>query len=336
MEALLPAFPTLFVEGNRHHDHAGFESAHKGEDGMDSESTKSSDHGSSSRDGEMHGEMDVARVIGNIPIAMYEGSPRRYGVKHQPGHSQRVLPLLASSPTVSDVSTKSGEDEQTGVNTSQQFGNSFDDYENGMMDDAVDEATPATTPSVAGNRDRCTEHDELVKSIANISLPSSSQAMDPSGQTSVREPVVRTSVESTMTIGDENSDHGHEKMGGLPTNDLMDQGRDKGLSVRNTFPVNASREVLIEGVLFRARYLGSTQLICEGQPTKATRMLQAEEAVSRIKVRLCLCVSLLLQCSKWMTALVTHVPILLSSYKLIPQLNDLLIEFPFTCVISFV
>jgi hypothetical protein len=43
-------------------------------------------------------------------------------------------------------------------------------------------------------------------------------------------------------------------------------------------------QVLIEGVLFRARYLGSTQLVCEGQPTKATRMMQAEEAVSRIKV----------------------------------------------------
>lgn len=45
------------------------------------------------------------------------------------------------------------------------------------------------------------------------------------------------------------------------------------------------RSVLIEGVLFRARYLGSTQLVCEGQPTKTTRMMQAEEAVSRIKVR---------------------------------------------------
>lgn len=44
--------------------------------------------------------------------------------------------------------------------------------------------------------------------------------------------------------------------------------------------------VLIEGVLFRARYLGSTQLVSEGQPTKTTRMMQAEEAVSRIKVRL--------------------------------------------------
>ena len=44
--------------------------------------------------------------------------------------------------------------------------------------------------------------------------------------------------------------------------------------------------MLIEGVLFRARYLGSTQLVCEGQPTKSTRMMQAEEAVSRIKVNL--------------------------------------------------
>lgn len=41
--------------------------------------------------------------------------------------------------------------------------------------------------------------------------------------------------------------------------------------------------VLIEGVLFRARYLGSTQLMCDGHPTKSTRMSQAEEAVSRIK-----------------------------------------------------
>jgi len=40
---------------------------------------------------------------------------------------------------------------------------------------------------------------------------------------------------------------------------------------------------LIEGVLFRARYLGSTQLISEGQPSKTMRMMQAQEAVGRIK-----------------------------------------------------
>ncbi|MFH4980085.1 hypothetical protein AB6A40_006794 [Gnathostoma spinigerum] len=41
--------------------------------------------------------------------------------------------------------------------------------------------------------------------------------------------------------------------------------------------------VLIEGVLFRARYLGSTQLICDGRPTKTSRMMQAQEAVARVK-----------------------------------------------------
>ena len=53
-------------------------------------------------------------------------------------------------------------------------------------------------------------------------------------------------------------------------------------SVQINDPENPS--VLIEGVLFRARYLGSTQLISEGQPSKAMRMMQAQEAVGRIKV----------------------------------------------------
>ncbi|XP_052702108.1 amyloid-beta A4 precursor protein-binding family A member 1-like isoform X8 [Crassostrea angulata] len=44
-----------------------------------------------------------------------------------------------------------------------------------------------------------------------------------------------------------------------------------------------SESFLIEGVLFRAQYLGSTQLISEGQPSKAMRMMQAQEAVGRIK-----------------------------------------------------
>ncbi|CAF1181425.1 unnamed protein product [Rotaria sordida] len=46
-------------------------------------------------------------------------------------------------------------------------------------------------------------------------------------------------------------------------------------------PENSS--VLIEGVLFRCRYLGSTQLPVEGNPTKISRMMQAQEAVERIK-----------------------------------------------------
>lgn len=42
---------------------------------------------------------------------------------------------------------------------------------------------------------------------------------------------------------------------------------------------------LIDGVIFRARYLGTTQLAYEGRPTKGLRMMQAEEAVTRIKVK---------------------------------------------------
>uniref|UniRef100_A0A183BLB9 PDZ domain-containing protein n=1 Tax=Globodera pallida TaxID=36090 RepID=A0A183BLB9_GLOPA len=41
--------------------------------------------------------------------------------------------------------------------------------------------------------------------------------------------------------------------------------------------------VLIEGVLFRARYLGSTQMSSDGRHTKSSRMAQAQEAVARVK-----------------------------------------------------
>uniref|UniRef100_A0A182M3L3 PID domain-containing protein n=1 Tax=Anopheles culicifacies TaxID=139723 RepID=A0A182M3L3_9DIPT len=79
----------------------------------------------------------------------------------------------------------------------------------------------------------------------------------------------------------------------LSEGNLLDKSNDSGspsgstksksLHNNDTKRKSKNKEVLIEGVLFRARYLGSTQLVCEGQPTKSTRMLQAEEAVSRIK-----------------------------------------------------
>nr|XP_046485315.1 uncharacterized protein LOC124220455 isoform X12 [Neodiprion pinetum] len=62
-----------------------------------------------------------------------------------------------------------------------------------------------------------------------------------------------------------------------------DKDKDGKKKSRNKEALLTDPSVLIEGVLFRARYLGSTQLVCEGQPTKSTRMCQAEEAVSRIK-----------------------------------------------------
>ncbi|KAG9510828.1 Protein lin-10, partial [Fragariocoptes setiger] len=46
---------------------------------------------------------------------------------------------------------------------------------------------------------------------------------------------------------------------------------------------SATREVLIEGVLFIVKYLGSTQLDCDGQSSKHARVSQAEQAVIEVK-----------------------------------------------------
>ncbi|XP_020709256.2 uncharacterized protein LOC105687945 isoform X3 [Athalia rosae] len=67
------------------------------------------------------------------------------------------------------------------------------------------------------------------------------------------------------------------------SNGKVKKDKDGKKKSRNKEGLLTDPSVLIEGVLFRARYLGSTQLVCEGQPTKSTRMCQAEEAVSRIK-----------------------------------------------------
>lgn len=40
----------------------------------------------------------------------------------------------------------------------------------------------------------------------------------------------------------------------------------------------------MDGVIFTAKYLGSTQLLSERCPPPSTRMAQAQEAVDRVKV----------------------------------------------------
>ncbi|XP_076177259.1 uncharacterized protein LOC143151727 isoform X2 [Ptiloglossa arizonensis] len=67
------------------------------------------------------------------------------------------------------------------------------------------------------------------------------------------------------------------------SNNKVKKDKEEKKKSRNKEALLDDPSVLIEGVLFRARYLGSTQLVCEGEPTKSTRMCQAEEAVSRIK-----------------------------------------------------
>jgi len=51
-----------------------------------------------------------------------------------------------------------------------------------------------------------------------------------------------------------------------------------------TVPGPCDPEDLIDGIIFAANYLGSTQLLSDKTPSKNVRMMQAQEAVSRIKV----------------------------------------------------
>lgn len=56
-----------------------------------------------------------------------------------------------------------------------------------------------------------------------------------------------------------------------------------------TVPGPCDPEDLIDGIIFAANYLGSTQLLSDKTPSKNVRMMQAQEAVSRIKVRGSVC-----------------------------------------------
>lgn len=52
----------------------------------------------------------------------------------------------------------------------------------------------------------------------------------------------------------------------------------------SSVPGPCDPEDLLEGVIFGAKYLGSTQLKSEKNPSTSARMAQAQEAVDRIKV----------------------------------------------------
>ncbi|XP_075216616.1 uncharacterized protein LOC142321950 isoform X2 [Lycorma delicatula] len=111
------------------------------------------------------------------------------------------------------------------------------------------------------------------------SKPSPTQSVSSGGNeqatTSLSPVLPPTPSPATSPHSNDNSTNGNGK-----AKKEKDTAKKKG---RNKEVMIHEPAVLIEGVLFRARYLGSTQLVCEGQPTKSTRMMQAEEAVSRIK-----------------------------------------------------
>lgn len=57
-----------------------------------------------------------------------------------------------------------------------------------------------------------------------------------------------------------------------------------GIYVSYAVPGPCEPEDLIDGIIFAANYLGSTQLLSDRNPSKSVRMMQAQEAVDRVKV----------------------------------------------------
>lgn len=53
----------------------------------------------------------------------------------------------------------------------------------------------------------------------------------------------------------------------------------------NAVPGPCDPEDLIDGIIFAATYMGCTHLLSERTPTKSARMQQAQEAMSRVRVR---------------------------------------------------
>lgn len=128
------------------------------------------------------------------------------------------------------------------------------------------------------------EHINVSSSESNVAVSESGlNVEEDEKEKGWRKPKSRTVMPAGSGSGSARSPpHAHDTADNKDEENIHN-GKDKDGKKKSKNKEETIRSVLIEGVLFRARYLGSTQLACEGQPTKATRMLQAEEAVSRIK-----------------------------------------------------
>nr|XP_023650828.1 amyloid-beta A4 precursor protein-binding family A member 2 isoform X3 [Paramormyrops kingsleyae] len=71
--------------------------------------------------------------------------------------------------------------------------------------------------------------------------------------------------------------------GPLENNNVPEQTKKTTFPSFVDVPGPCEPEDLIDGIIFAANYLGSTQLLSERNPSKNIRMMQAQEAVSRVK-----------------------------------------------------
>ncbi|CAF1136782.1 unnamed protein product [Adineta steineri] len=187
--------------------------------------------------------------------------------------------------------------------------------EDGLSDSeqiSGDERSPPITMK-STNRHQSTQSDFLFHSSPSSLMPSHKHQFaksvnnepEPQTKTSSNRPQLSSSTART----DHQQKISSEESSAIPTDYDTDEETDKLLShehrinvknqdireaamskpsrprevIKRIIPDPENSSVLIEGVLFRCRYLGSTQLPIEGNPTKTSRMMQAQEAVERIK-----------------------------------------------------
>lgn len=216
-------------------------------------------------------------------------SPPPEGTPVEPNSSPIWIPRRRGTGT----SEQSGDEDEpdTDLETDRLLGQQRTD-DQGFYDDrgwrknkAVISQMPSSAPAVADN-------DKITHSSPDptANKPSPAQS-DSSAENNIDQaaasyietsPVLVPSSPLTLpiTASPNIANESGASNGNGKTKKEKEGGKKKG---RNKEVMIHEPAVLIEGVLFRARYLGSTQLVCEGQPTKSTRMMQAEEAVSRIK-----------------------------------------------------
>lgn len=266
------------------------------------------------------------RLIGNVPIAQYEGSPRRYGPR--PGYPQRVAADAQDADEGGTVCGSSYVGQRlAGATPSPRTPPSPRPPSPGGTTPVSPDSASAGSPRRLSPRPRSNSSTEtgeqMDEQTRNLTLSpdgtdceSASEAMSLAG--SADAPLAMPVLEDGLSSGHLSDNEGSAGPP-QPTDDVVSDAireiqqaiqHSKRLALKSCGPTErgdappvwvprlsqSAREdhvaedvlvhepaVLIEGVLFRARYLGSTQLVCEGQPTKATRMIQAEEAVSRIK-----------------------------------------------------
>ncbi|GAV07479.1 hypothetical protein RvY_17306-2 [Ramazzottius varieornatus] len=106
--------------------------------------------------------------------------------------------------------------------------------------------------------------------IMNSSSNSNGHVDDEAG---INESMQLLSTDSGMHTGGQ-FHHNHQRIGQLNQRPLVS---------RKVSSCQEAAHELVEGLLFRCCYLGSTHLFSDSRPTKASRLTQAQEAVTRIK-----------------------------------------------------